>query len=346
MQCLSQILIANPTKDIIFKASEPMIHVPCGRCIACTKNKEAEWVFRLDQEWRDALTAYFITPTYNNYMLPFIENDDSKIIRAKDIKGIDCTNLGEIILTDSLEALPDGIPTGCREDFNQLMEKIRLASKYYKQNHRKIWPLESYADKHGEEKFRDKYPLRYKINLEYSPWTGRPHGHGLLFNLPPEVAKHIQKYWTDSNKIPYGNIQCDILRPGGIEYVSKYISKKEHQKNDDLGRERLFSNCSNGLGDRYIKLNTGFHQANEQTYVRRNGYIQQMPRSIKEKIWTSPEKRLELGEISRAYAESQIEKQEQKLADKGYKNPRHERYERLYAQHEMVQKRTEQNHKL
>ena len=45
-------------------------YVPCGKCEACLVNRRSQWTFRLKQELRDAISAYFITLTYDDINLP------------------------------------------------------------------------------------------------------------------------------------------------------------------------------------------------------------------------------------------------------------------------------------
>lgn len=46
------------------------IPVPCGHCLQCRKQYQAEWTFRLKQESRRTLYPAFITLTYNDDFLP------------------------------------------------------------------------------------------------------------------------------------------------------------------------------------------------------------------------------------------------------------------------------------
>lgn len=44
--------------------------MPCGRCPACLRNRQNEWVFRLNEEMRVSPFAYFFTLTYRDSDLP------------------------------------------------------------------------------------------------------------------------------------------------------------------------------------------------------------------------------------------------------------------------------------
>lgn len=68
MRCISPILIrANGRRDF----------VPCGKCNFCLEVKRAEWSFRLNQEYRIAKSAKFLTLTYDDDHAPL--NADSML---------------------------------------------------------------------------------------------------------------------------------------------------------------------------------------------------------------------------------------------------------------------------
>ncbi|AXL14909.1 replication initiator protein [Microviridae sp.] len=48
--------------------------VPCGRCAACLRNKQQDWLVRLKHEERYSNNAYFVTLTYNDQNLPLDGN--------------------------------------------------------------------------------------------------------------------------------------------------------------------------------------------------------------------------------------------------------------------------------
>lgn len=45
--------------------------MPCGRCPSCLRNRQNEWVFRLNEELRISPYSYFITLTYRDEDLPY-----------------------------------------------------------------------------------------------------------------------------------------------------------------------------------------------------------------------------------------------------------------------------------
>jgi len=42
----------------------------CGKCLPCLKKRKAQWSYRLENEMRHSITAYFVTLTYNDDNLP------------------------------------------------------------------------------------------------------------------------------------------------------------------------------------------------------------------------------------------------------------------------------------
>lgn len=62
MLCLSPMSLPRP-KGL---GSIDRITVPCGKCYPCLANKRNQWAFRIQQQLKNAVSAYFITLTYDN----------------------------------------------------------------------------------------------------------------------------------------------------------------------------------------------------------------------------------------------------------------------------------------
>ena len=74
MRCLSPVRIKDPHNEKEF------IFVPCGKCWACQERKKDEWAVRVQWEVEHSATsAYFITLTYRDENLPFLEDAYGKI---------------------------------------------------------------------------------------------------------------------------------------------------------------------------------------------------------------------------------------------------------------------------
>ena len=61
MRCISPLTV---------RVSGQLQVVPCGKCAFCLMAKRADWTFRINQEAKKAMTAFFLTFTYGNFFLP------------------------------------------------------------------------------------------------------------------------------------------------------------------------------------------------------------------------------------------------------------------------------------
>lgn len=68
MPCDSPHYVTNPSFPSA--SNEEQVPVPCGACPLCQKRRINQWVFRLQQERKDADTCHFITLTYDNDHVP------------------------------------------------------------------------------------------------------------------------------------------------------------------------------------------------------------------------------------------------------------------------------------
>lgn len=48
--------------------------VPCGKCAACRARKANEWIIRLNVEFKNSVSAYFVTLTYDDFNIPYTNN--------------------------------------------------------------------------------------------------------------------------------------------------------------------------------------------------------------------------------------------------------------------------------
>lgn len=77
MICISQISLINP-KD------GERIAVPCGKCGACRQNRRSDWTFRIKQETKSAISAFFITLSYSDENVPL--NDVIPTLSKPDLQ--------------------------------------------------------------------------------------------------------------------------------------------------------------------------------------------------------------------------------------------------------------------
>lgn len=72
-QCIRPINL--PSRDIA---------VPCGHCGYCLQNRKYDWQFRISQEMKTAVSAYFVTLTYSDEYVP-VENGKD-VLSKRDLQ--------------------------------------------------------------------------------------------------------------------------------------------------------------------------------------------------------------------------------------------------------------------
>lgn len=80
MKCPTPITI----KDKREWTSSKVMAVPCGKCGACKQSRRNMWIFRLEQEYMDAVNGFFITLTYSDENLVFNNKGEGYAILCKD----------------------------------------------------------------------------------------------------------------------------------------------------------------------------------------------------------------------------------------------------------------------
>lgn len=74
MACNCPITIPSTNKYL----SQGTITVPCGRCYGCLSMKRTQWTFRFEQEFKYSTKTFFVTLTYDNENVPWIEGNYGK----------------------------------------------------------------------------------------------------------------------------------------------------------------------------------------------------------------------------------------------------------------------------
>nr|QJB18822.1 MAG: replication initiator protein [Microvirus sp.] len=119
-------------------------------------------------------------------------------------------------------------------------------------------------------------PIKYYAVGEYGTLTLRPHYHAIIFNISQAIANELQNLWE------YGMIHIGKVSTASIHYTTKYMITKQNDKNMAV---KSFALISKGLGISYLE-NHKNHIKNKTLMVRYNGYKQQMPRYLQEKIFS------------------------------------------------------------
>lgn len=119
------------------------VPINCGKCYPCLQRRQAEWIFRLNQELKECNTAYFVTLTYRTEEVP----------RTKK-----------------------GFMTLDREDVKKFMKRLRY---YAEQPGIRYEHLirRKYQIKDEEQK-----PIKYYAVGEYGSLRKRPHYHLIVLN--------------------------------------------------------------------------------------------------------------------------------------------------------------------
>lgn len=83
MACLRPIQIRN--KKYPHESDEQSLIVPCGKCDRCLKRRASQWIFRLQQELKGAVSAFFLTLTYNEEEIPLTKSGD-QTLKKRDLQ--------------------------------------------------------------------------------------------------------------------------------------------------------------------------------------------------------------------------------------------------------------------
>lgn len=275
MECAHPMSLPDPEG----KSGKDRITVPCGNCGQCLSNKRNDWSFRLKEEWRDSLTSYFVTFTYNDHNIPKI-----------DIPFGDNDTLTLSVLN--------------KEDIQLFFKRLRK-----RQEKAKKVSMSEIINK----VYRDEWkPIKYYLVGEYGPKTYRPHYHALIFNLYPELVTVLDRRINEeTGEI---NVQCELtniwnkgfteigsVTPGSIHYVTKYFLTKYsddplmqtlHEISPQFtlmsrgGKKRKDGTQQHGIGYSYIDRAESFHKADITAFtVISDGYRQNLPRYYREKIY-------------------------------------------------------------
>lgn len=271
------------------KGARDRVTVPCGRCGSCLSNKRNEWTFRIMQEWKYAKSAWFITFTYSDLHIPVVS-----------YKGEEPEEFWRKEWTDY--NVDRYHPTLRGGDIQKMIRKIRDENK----------KIAKKRDIKSIPRSYKNWRFRYYIVGEYSPERLRPHYHGLLFNMYPEVIEKLTKYWDK------GFIHIGQVNGATIHYTTKYfITNKEDSVKEMLseqGREKEFTYMSKrpAIGYDWLKAQGLNNKMNGNFRVfSENGRWQKMPRFYREKIFNHNEleqRNLEIEEHIWDFMEKDIKK--------------------------------------
>lgn len=255
--CLRPLTLKNTSRK--YNNDIHLNTVPCGKCVRCINKIRTEWAFRLYEETKDHSYAYFITLTYNEQNLPFLNLTTGQYpTRIKD----EPITIQE---TDQLEKIV------YKKDVQDFIKNIRRQQSYF------------YKKKGINIKEQTKeHKLRYYGTSEYgTKLTKRPHYHIIIWNLHPQISQKLerQKIWTKG----FADVKPLDKSVKSFYYLTKYLYK---QKNYDIWTFKPFSIMSTKpyIGNRYLETSKKYHIGKTDLITKFNNKDLLIPRIYRDKL--------------------------------------------------------------
>lgn len=204
-------------KDLEFK-------VPCGKCLLCLKKKRSDWSLRLEHEYLDSDSAFFITLTYNEEYIPRTKHG---------------------IHTLHKKHIQNYIKRLRNDHVKYVTKQLKIEKKYVKEYSKKIRYFA--VGEYGSKTERPHYHIllfNYDIaNLApiASQWkntnTGNSFGHVDIGTVNGSSINYVTKYMfkkfdrkTDVREAPFTLMSKKPII--GYNYIKTY--GWYHQENEDL----------------------------------------------------------------------------------------------------------------
>lgn len=259
------------------------IPIPCGKCLNCKKNRLNAWSFRLMSELDNAVTAKFVTLTYDSLYIPITKRGFLTLKKKSDKKNVEIDN--------SLQGF-----------FKRL--------RYYEKGDDSISIDQfTYVSRGGNINDFSR-PIKYFACGEYGSKRKRPHMHIILFNVKNE--DNIYKAWQ------LGTIHIDQVNNNTIDYTLKYMMKESNKYKKGFDGEKEWSVMSKGIGLNYLDSSElkRYHRKNlDKNYlITKKGFKIGMPKRYRDEMLSQLEKDKQIGIIALA-----IKKQEKELLEKQIK---------------------------
>lgn len=196
--------------------------------------------------------------------------------------------------------------------------------------------------------------IRYYAVGEYGTTTARPHYHILLFNIDNRTSSNIENIWG------MGHTTISPVNDARLHYTTKYhvnfdkkscILYKYIDENDKKvtvywkNPEFALMSTRPGIGHQYVARTGKWHTDNENLYVINNGYKQNLPRYLKNKIFTEDQLKPIQEKQTTEHQEKHWEKLE-KLEKQGFQLPERELKHRRTHAAERVKKKGGDNDQL
>lgn len=226
-------------RDNIIRRTYEEIVVPCGKCLACLKNKQSSMVVRCKREAQQKGSFAFMTLTYDDDHLPL----------TRSLFRVD-RETGE----QELFFKPEFISSGINPDssYTELFKQMDASSspRYFEyiwpvpdpdyEYHVRITPSVCRSDVREwlkmariqyERDNGEKLPdFSYVAISEYGPRTCRPHYHLAFFGLQRRHLNYLLDRWK-YGKVKQVRIVAQVNADGSngflkaSKYIGKYMSK-------------------------------------------------------------------------------------------------------------------------
>lgn len=221
-------------RDNLRPMRSEFLTVPCGKCLACLKNKQSSMTVRCLREAQQRGSFAFMTLTYDDDHLPIVESMwrvDLKSGAQQMVEDPEFVSTGfhpEKAYLDLFRSVPGDVapryktfvhcrileyewqirvtPSVCRLDVRQWLKQARI--KY-------------------ERIYGHKLPdFSYVAISEYGPQTCRPHYHLAFFGLRRSHLNFLLNEWNFGKVKQFRMVQAvNKDKSNGFVRASKYIGK-------------------------------------------------------------------------------------------------------------------------
>lgn len=253
----------------IYPVNRQFIEVPCGKCIACLRNRQNAMVSRLYAEAEKRGFFGFVTLTYDEDNLPLAETvycvdtetgEASRVgLEYKDKDGnisvdrkpriVHGHRVKDIALSLQMRSIKPGpMPRYIDRplfDGNPIDGKVyfaRVTPSACREDVR-LW-LKSCRVQYVRETGKELPEFSYACVTEYGPRTCRPHYHLCFLGLPEDILRWFVDRWsygrqTDLKMVNRVNADKSDGYRLAAQYIGKYVTKGKFECASVQGRVDL-----------------------------------------------------------------------------------------------------------
>lgn len=221
-------------RDNIRPMLSETLTVPCGKCLACMKNKQSSMVVRCRREAEQRGSFGFMTLTYDDDHLPLVESMWRVNLRTGEQQQVEAPEFvstgyhpekAYLDLFKPIAGTPQ--PRYVSFSFTRIMEyewQQRITPSVNRADVRQ-WLKQARIQ--YERDYGEKLPdFSYVAISEYGSRTCRPHYHLAFFGLKNFHLQYLLKAWRFGKVKSLRMVQC-VNRDGSSGYTraAKYIGK-------------------------------------------------------------------------------------------------------------------------